>query len=51
MKKIFFVDKNFEGSRLDRWIRKNISDLPQSLIEKNINYHWPNCDWENGVGR
>ncbi len=36
MKKIFFVDKNFEGSRLDRWIRKNISDLPQSLIEKNI---------------
>jgi 23S rRNA pseudouridine955/2504/2580 synthase len=22
--------------RLDRWIRKNISDIPQSLIEKNI---------------
>ena len=36
MKKSFLVDHNFVNSRLDRWIRKNISDVPQSLIEKNI---------------
>ena len=36
MKKIFLVTKDFDNSRLDRWFRKNISDVPQSLIEKNI---------------
>jgi len=36
MKKNFFVDSDYIGSRLDRWIRKKIIDLPQSLIEKNI---------------
>ena len=36
MKKIFLVTKDFDNSRLDRWFRKNICDVPQSLIEKNI---------------
>ena len=36
MKKIYSVEEDFIGMRLDRWIKKNISDLPQSLVEKNI---------------
>jgi len=36
MKKIFLVKKDFSNSRLDRWFRKNVSNVPQSLIERNI---------------
>ena len=36
MKKEFQVDPNFINSRLDRWIRKNVCNIPQSLIEKSI---------------
>ena len=36
MKNIFQIKSDFENSRLDRWFKKNISDVPQSLIEKNI---------------
>lgn len=36
MKNFYLVNNNFINSRLDRWIRKNICDVPQSLIEKNI---------------
>ena len=36
MKKIYSVKDDFIGMRLDKWIKKNISDVPQSLIEKNI---------------
>ena len=36
MKKSFLVTNDFINSRLDRWFRKNICDVPQSLIEKNI---------------
>jgi len=36
MKKSFFVKNDFVNSRLDRWFRKNVCDIPQSLIEKNI---------------
>jgi len=36
MKKIHFINDDFVGMRLDRWIKKNIADIPQSLIEKNI---------------
>ncbi len=36
MKKFFLVGKDFENSRLDRWIRKNIFTVPQSIIEKSI---------------
>jgi len=36
MKNFFQIESDFENSRLDRWFRKNVSDVPQSLIEKNI---------------
>ena len=36
MKKEFQVDANFINSRLDRWIKKNVCNIPQSLIEKSI---------------
>jgi len=36
MKKSFFVDNNFLNSRLDKWFRHNVCELPQSLIEKNL---------------
>ena len=36
MKKIYAIDDDFIEMRLDKWIKKNISDIPQSLIEKNI---------------
>ena len=36
MKKVFLVKNDYVNSRLDRWIRRNISDVPQSLIEKSL---------------
>ena len=36
MEKIFLVSKEYIGTRIDRWIKKNISRVPQSLIEKNL---------------
>ena len=36
MKKNLWVESDFINSRLDRWIRKNICEIPQSLIEKSI---------------
>jgi len=36
MNKSFIVDSSFIDMRLDRWIRKNIGNIPQSLIEKNL---------------
>ena len=36
MKNFFLVKDDFINSRLDRWFRKNVCDVPQSLIEKNI---------------
>ena len=36
MKKEFQVDSNFINSLLDRWIKKNVCNIPQSLIEKSI---------------
>jgi len=36
MKKIYNVDKSFNNMRIDRWIRKNLANLPQGLIEKNL---------------
>ena len=36
MIKTFLVKNDFINSRLDRWFRKNISQVPQSLIEKNL---------------
>ena len=34
MKKFFSVANDFVDSRLDRWFKKNVCDVPQSLIEK-----------------
>ena len=36
MKKIYLLDSDYINIRLDRWFRKNICEVPQSLIEKNI---------------
>ena len=36
MKNIFLIQKDFVDSRLDRWFKRNVSEVPQSLIEKNI---------------
>ena len=36
MKKIFSITDENDSSRLDRWFKRNICEVPQSLIEKNI---------------
>jgi len=36
MKKIYLIDYNHKGMRLDRWVRNNLGKIPQSLIEKFI---------------
>jgi 23S rRNA pseudouridine955/2504/2580 synthase len=36
MKKDFSINSDSVNSRLDRWIKRNVGDVPQSLIERNI---------------
>jgi 23S rRNA pseudouridine955/2504/2580 synthase len=36
MKQIFIINEEFDNTRIDRWLRKNVCNIPQSLIEKNI---------------
>jgi 23S rRNA pseudouridine955/2504/2580 synthase len=36
MKKVYTIKSDYAGTRLDRWLRKVIFDIPQSLIEKSI---------------
>ena len=36
MKNKFSIENEFLNSRLDRWFRRSVCDVPQSLIEKNI---------------
>jgi len=36
MKKTFNVDSTYNNMRIDRWIRNNLGNLPQGLIEKNL---------------
>ena len=36
MKKIYTIKIDYVETRLDRWFRKNIGEVPQSLIEKNL---------------
>ena len=36
MKKSFTVDSTFNDIRLDKWLRNNIGQIPQSLIEKTL---------------
>ena len=34
--KTFYIKSDFVNSRLDRWFRRSVCEVPQSLIEKNI---------------
>ena len=34
MKRSYRVTNDQDGQRIDRWFKKNISNVPQSLIEK-----------------
>ena len=34
--KSFVVNKDFEGSRVDRFLKKQFPNIPQSLFEKNL---------------
>ena len=36
MKKLFIIYNEHINSRLDRWFRRNVCEIPQSLIEKSI---------------
>ena len=36
MKKLIHVDKTFDGMRIDRFLRSQFGQIPQSLIEKNL---------------
>ena len=36
MNKSFLISDDSVNSRLDRWLRRNICEIPQSLIEKNL---------------
>ena len=34
--KSFVINKDFEGSRVDRFLKKQFPNIPQSLFEKNL---------------
>ena len=36
MKKSYDVDSTFNDMRIDRWIRNNLGNYPQGLIEKSL---------------
>ena len=36
MNKFFLISDDSVNSRLDRWLRRNICEIPQSLIEKKL---------------
>lgn len=36
MSKKYIVDKNYQNTRFDKWFKRNVLNLPQSLIEKII---------------
>jgi 23S rRNA pseudouridine955/2504/2580 synthase len=36
MKKSYDVDISYEGIRIDKWIRNNLGNVPQGLIEKSL---------------
>jgi len=36
MKKIFLIKNEYNDSRFDKWFKKNIYNVPQSFIEKNL---------------
>ena len=36
MNKSYIVDHSYEGIRIDKWIRNNLGNVPQGLIEKSL---------------
>ena len=36
MNKPYIVDASYEGIRIDKWIRNNLGNVPQGLIEKSL---------------
>ena len=36
MQKTYNVDPTYNDMRIDRWVRNNIGNIPQGLIEKNL---------------
>ena len=36
MNKVFLVNKDLVNSRIDRWIKRKICQVPQALIEKSL---------------
>ena len=36
MNKPYIVDQSYEGIRIDKWIRNNLGNVPQGLIEKSL---------------
>jgi len=36
MNKSYIVDPSYEGIRIDKWIRNNLGNVPQGLIEKSL---------------
>jgi len=36
MEKIFSVKNDFVNARLDKWFKRNVCEVPQSLLEKII---------------
>ena len=36
MNKSYIVDLSYEGIRIDKWIRNNLGNVPQGLIEKSL---------------
>ena len=36
MNKSYIVDVTYEGIRIDKWIRNNLGNVPQGLIEKSL---------------
>jgi len=36
MRNFFIIKEEYINSRLDRWFRRNVQDVPQSFIEKNL---------------
>ena len=36
MNKSYIVDATYDGIRIDKWIRNNLGNVPQGLIEKSL---------------
>ena len=36
MKKVILVKKDFINARIDRWVKRNICNVPQGFVEKSL---------------